>query len=434
MSSKEGPPRFVQLAQMISSSATQLQEILIAHNAPFPSFDKDGDFQLPKEASNLQDMLIDAAAELHDLLLDSISLLHIHGAYTNMICFQAIARFGIASMIPENGQASYEDIAQQTCLTEPVLRRILQVAMTMRIFYEPQPGMVAHTKASRLLSDPHMNDWLGSQTEEAWPSALNTINALEKWPKSQEPNESGFSLANRTNASIYNVLTSDSIRAQRFANFMKISASSYDYDAVHVIDNYDWGSLGTATVVDVGGSQGHIGIQLAKKFSDLRIVVQDVESVVDGAYGKVPEDLKGRVRFEAHDFFQPQVIVADVFFLRLILHNWTDKSTLTLAWGPMGSLGPVGFGLWVQMANPRARVIIMDACMKERGILPLWREKIVRKVDMMMGAFLNARERTYGEWKSLLADADPRFVLTEVIEPQDSSLALIDVRWNDHEV
>ncbi|KAI0547155.1 sterigmatocystin 8-O-methyltransferase [Xylaria curta] len=422
MPGNQGLPRFVQLAQMISSSAAQLQKILVTHNAPFPSFDKDGDFQLPKEASNVQDVLIDAAAELHDLLLDPISLLHNYGAYTNMICFQAITRFGIASMIPEDSQASYEDIAKKTCLTKPVLRRMLQAAMAMRIFYEPQSGMVAHTKASRLLLNPQMNDQLGSQTEEAWPSAVQTVNALEKWSKSQEPNESGFSLANNTNASIYDVLASDPIRTQRFANFMRISASSYDYDAVHVIDNYDWGSLGTATVVDVGGSQGHIGIQLAKNFSNLRIVVQDVESVVAGADDKVPEDLKGRVRFEAHDFFRPQVIAADVFFLRLILHNWTDKYGICI----LQALVP---GL-----KHGARVIIMDACMKERGVLPLWREKIVRKVDMMMGAFLNARERTYGEWKSLLADADPRFVLTEVIEPQDSSLALIDVRWNDHGV
>ncbi|TRX94192.1 hypothetical protein FHL15_004960 [Xylaria flabelliformis] len=259
---------------MISSSAAQLQEILVAHNAPSHSFDKNGDFQLPKEASNVQDVLIDAAAELHDLLLDPIGLLYIHGTYTNMICFEDITRIEIASMIPENGQASYEHIAQQTCLTEPVLRRIVYTTMTMHIFYESEPDM--------------------------------TASALEKWAKSHEPNESGFSLANKTNASVYDVLASDSIRAQRFANFMKISASSW-----------------TATVVDVRGSQGHIGIQSAKHFSDLRIVVQDVENVVAGADSKMLEDLKGRVDM------------------------------------------------------------------------------------MMMGASLNARERTYGEWEYLLTDADP---------------------------
>lgn len=46
-----------------------------------------------------------------------------------------------------------------------------------------------------------------------------------------------------------------------------------------------------------------------------------------------------------------------------------------------------------------------------------------------MGFLLNAREyrgrRRYGKWKSLLTDADPGFVLTQVIEPQDSGVDLI---------
>lgn len=46
-----------------------------------------------------------------------------------------------------------------------------------------------------------------------------------------------------------------------------------------------------------------------------------------------------------------------------------------------------------------------------------------------MGAVFNSRERTVSEWKSLLAQADPRFVLRGVTEPRGSELALIDVRW-----
>lgn len=48
-----------------------------------------------------------------------------------------------------------------------------------------------------------------------------------------------------------------------------------------------------------------------------------------------------------------------------------------------------------------------------------------------MAALLNARERTYGEWVSLLAEADPRFYLKEVIQPEESAMALLDIRWGD---
>ncbi|KAI1128687.1 sterigmatocystin 8-O-methyltransferase [Nemania abortiva] len=419
MSGSQNQLRFIQLAQTINSSVAQLHEILKAHNTPFPSFDEDSTFQIPKQASSIQDVIIDAAAELHDILLDPMSLLLIHTGHTYMISIQAITRFKIASMIPENGHASYEEITRRTCLSEPVLRRMLQAAMAIRIFHEPEPGMVAHTRASRLLMNAQMNDWLATHAEEGWPSAQRMVDALEKWPRSEESNESGFSLANNSMESMYGIIAANPKRSQRFANFMKTSAASYDNDVVHALEGYNWAALGTATVVDVGGSQGHIAIQLAKHFPKLDILVQDTEGVVAGADKNVPEELKERVRFEAHDFFQPQIVAPDVFFLRLVLHNWTDKYATRV----LRALIP---GL-----RHGSRVVIMEMCLKEKGALPLWKEKIIRRVDMMMGVLLNARERTYGEWKALLANADPRFMLKEVIDRQESSLAVIDVRWND---
>lgn len=69
-------------------------------------------------------------------------------------------------MVPLGGRASFEDIARQTGLTQHVVSRLLRHAITMRLFQELQPGVVAHTKASRLLVDPLMNDWLRVGTEE----------------------------------------------------------------------------------------------------------------------------------------------------------------------------------------------------------------------------------------------------------------------------
>ncbi|KAI0409402.1 sterigmatocystin 8-O-methyltransferase [Xylaria palmicola] len=429
MSDPQRLPRFVQLAQTIGAAAAQLQEILLAHEAPFPSFDEDGAFQMPKEAAGAQDALIDAAAELHDLLLSPMDLLALQGGHTNMICFQAITRLRIAAMVPPNGQASYEDIARQTDLAEPVVRRLLQAAATMRVFREPAAGVVAHTRASRLLADPRMNDWLATHAEEGWPAAVKMINALQKWPGSQEPNETGFALANDTSDNLYDVLAANPPRARRFAHFIATNASSRgDDDAADVVEGYDWGSLGPAKVVDVGGSRGHVAARLAARFPALRIVVQDVAGAVAGAEEALPAELRGggRVRFEAHDFFRPQPATgpgagADVFLLRLVLHNWSDKYAVRILRALIPAL------------RDGSRVVIVDTCMKEPGALPLWREKLVRRGDMMMGVLLNARERTHGEWRALLTEADPRFTLRGVVEPQESGLAVMDVRWDETE-
>lgn len=64
-------------------------------------------------------------------------------------------------------------------------------------------------------------------------------------------------------------------------------------------------------VVDVGGAQGHIAMALARQFGNLRIVVEDMEKVIEGC--EVP-----------HDLFAAQTVKGDVYLLRWVLHNWPD--------------------------------------------------------------------------------------------------------------
>lgn len=72
-------PRIVQLAENISKSVTILLATLSKHGASAPSFDDDGLFFLPKEASNAQDVILDATAELHELLMEPLSLIFKQG-------------------------------------------------------------------------------------------------------------------------------------------------------------------------------------------------------------------------------------------------------------------------------------------------------------------------------------------------------------------
>ena len=78
--------------------------------------------------------------------------------------------------------------------------------MAFRIFQEPSQGIVRHTAASKTLADnPLIRQWMGMTSEELWPAAtkvgrlirtlhgslvnrLQTVDALIKWPGSEEPN------------------------------------------------------------------------------------------------------------------------------------------------------------------------------------------------------------------------------------------------------
>ncbi|KFA74602.1 hypothetical protein S40288_05826 [Stachybotrys chartarum IBT 40288] len=412
-------PRMVQLAASISEAVAKLQEALQAKGVASPSFDEDAPISLPKETIGLQDAILDATSELYDMLLEPMDLLFQQGAHNNMVCLQTISRHNIAAVVPAGGQASFSEIAAKTGLSTSMVRRILRHAMTLRIFREPKPGMVAHTQTSRWLASPATNAWMSTASEEMWPAAVKLLDAATQHPDSQEANETGFSLANNTSNTIYQVIGTDPSRAIRFATAMKAYAESPGYDMAYVLDHYDWASLGAdVKVVDMGGSQGHNAIALATRFPNLDVTVQDMPQVIVGADAGVPAELRKRVHFMPHDFFAAQPVEANVYYCRWIFHNWSDKYATAM----LKALVPA--------LKAGSRILINEICMPEPGEIAHWREKDIRAVDLNMAAIFNSHERTVAQWKELLAGADARFSLQEVVSPPGSALSIIDVRWN----
>jgi hypothetical protein len=47
-------------------------------------------------------------------------------------------------------------------------------------------------------------------------------------------------------------------------------------------------------------------------------------------------------------------------------------------------------------------------------------------MDSEMAYKFNARERTLADWKALFQDADPVFVLKNVIEPKGSAMGILE--------
>ncbi|KAH7087020.1 putative Sterigmatocystin 8-O-methyltransferase [Paraphoma chrysanthemicola] len=416
MAHKESLSRIVQLARTISASVEKIEEVLVAKGIESPSFDEDVMVNIPLELSPQHDAVLDATAELHDLLLEPLNLIHRHAGHNNSLCMLAIAEFKLADKVPLHGEASFENIARDTPLTTDMTARLLRHAMTMRIFRETSPGVVTHTAASRTLHKSAANDWLQAGTAEMWPAAVKTVDALKKWPASEEPNETGYSLANNTSETIYQVFSKDMERASRWAKGMQIFTERPQFNLAYTTDYYDWESLGKAQVVDVGGSSGHVSLALARKFSNLSLIVQDMEQMVANA--SVPEDVQGRLKFMVHDIFSPQPVKdADVYYLRWIMHNWSDKYCNLI----LSALLPA--------LKPGAKIIIHESLMPEPGTTALWKEKNLRATDLNMAGAFNAKERTKVELEALVKKVDPAFTLLNVVEPKGSALQMMEFVW-----
>ncbi|PVI04128.1 S-adenosyl-L-methionine-dependent methyltransferase [Periconia macrospinosa] len=410
-------PRIVELAAQISTSVAQLQEQLSAQGLPSPSFDESFNATYPPNVTQLRDSLLDASAELHELLLDPLMVLFKFASISNLAIIDLVARYKIPEMIPPGGRISFEEIGQKVGLETNVIRRFLRNAMAMHILEEPEPGMVAHTSISKFLANPAINGWAEFEGRDTWPASTRIVDAVQKWPNSQLPNETAWVLANN-GKSVQDVIATEPERAMRFANGMGAIDYVPGYNMSLLPTVYDWASLGNAKIVNVGGAMGQAAIELTKNFPNLTVIVQDSAAMMGGGGGQlVPAELKDRITFQEHELFAPQNETAPVYFFRLAFRGLGDQFAERILKAQIPAL------------EPGAKLLIQDVVMPEHDVVPLWKERTQRSVDMALQVFGNGRERYLDEWKALLAAADKRFVLEKVHVPKDNLLGVLEVTW-----
>lgn len=128
-------------------------------------------------------------------------------------------------------------------------------------------------------------------------------------------------------------------------------------------------------------------------------------------------DVADRIAFMAHDFFAPQPVVAGVYFLRWILHNWSDKYCVKILQALVPAL------------RPGAKVIVSEAVMPGPGAMPKGVETMIRSFDLVMSSIQNARERELGDWEELFRKADSRFHFQGATSPPGSNHSMLVAVW-----
>ena len=139
------------------------------------------------------------------------------------------------------------------------------------------------------------------------------------------------------------------------------------YSVNHLIDNFDFGSINHGTIVDVGGSHGQVSIAIAQKHPKVKCIVQDLPDTIIGLNSQLPEHLKGRISGMEHDFLTPQPVKgADIYLLRWIFHDWSDKYCIKI----LQSLVPA--------LKKGAKVVINDICIPQPGQLGIAADRNLR--------------------------------------------------------
>lgn len=165
---------------------------------------------------------------------------------------------------------------------------------------------------------------------------------------------------------------------------------------------------------------------LARKFPGLNIVVQDMPKVQPVFESDVPEELKSRVSYVAHDLNQPQTVQADIYMLKLILHDYPEPEAAKI----IRALVPV--------LKPGNRVVVIEyigkvddgsSSNKEGPPLPRSIQQMGTATDLRMMALFNAKERPAEAYRDIFRQADERFEIVSLKANPLTFFAVIEAVW-----
>lgn len=414
-------------AEAILALAKKLDSYHEQNNLPYPSFDDDHLDKMPAELQEQRRSLANASNDLKKLMRGPVRhTMDIATSWMDSLPLHIIYHYKLAQAVPLDGDASYSEIAAASGLSEGLCRRFIRCAIGSN-FFDEESHRVRHTASSRkLVTDKHLFDAVGFQLEDVAPSAMKLPALWNKFGQDVDDQEpTAFTLENNTDLSIYNFYATQPERGRRFGSAMEFFTYNDNWDLRHMLGAFDWTSPDFdqpgAVLVDVGGGHGQVSYYLARNTKNIRFLVQDMPPVIERAKTQVLEEFKDRVNFAAHDFFEPQPAAGAGpvhFFLRYIVHNWSDKYCIQI----LNNLRPA--------LKPGSRILIMEFVVPDGPVKDL-SDRFGFQVDMVMATLYNALERRAIDFEQVIKAADSRFELKGIrTAPGSTAGSVLEIVWN----
>jgi O-methyltransferase/methyltransferase family protein len=192
------------------------------------------------------------------------------------------------------------------------------------------------------------------------------------------------------------------VEVAAFADAMKSSSIIFNRDAASLVD-----TQAVEVAVDVGGASGTFIHALMAVNPALRGAVFDLPAAVPAAVEAAHElGLQDRFAVVAGDFFSDPVPPADLYLLKLILHDWNDDACLAILRNCRRAI------------NPGGRMVVAEVLMGAvgtPGLAPL--------MDLTMMVVLGGKERSLEEFQALFDAAGFRFT---AVKPTSTPFVLIE--------
>ena len=276
-----------------------------------------------------------------------------------------VAELGVGSAL-DSGPRPVAGLAEELGADPDTLHRILRALASDGVFAEETPGVFAHTAASEALGRDGWDDY-ARLSGGVWYRAVGALEGTTQ--------DAVFPALFGTD--FWSWLADHPAERTMFDRSMEQGWER----RVDRLAAVEW--RGDELVVDVGGGNGSLLVELLGRHAGLRGIVFDLpETSRDEAA------LGDRIEFVPGDFFE-SVPEGDVYVLSTILHDWEDERAAEIL-HTIRTAAPDG-----------ARLLIIEAV-----LTPGNEPHGVKWLDLLLLTLLGGRERDAGEWRMLLSNAE----------------------------
>ena len=331
---------------------------------------------------------------------DAERMMQLATGFVFTAALQPIARLNIADLLAE-GPLPVSELARRTGSNEDALYRIMRVLASAGVFAET-PGRVFGLTA---MSECMRSDQPGSLREMiVWMS--NRFH-FKVWA------EMGYSLQTGKPAveHIYQKPCFDALFGE--------PEIAYDFNtamtcfsrmiAPALLEAYDFSGIGT--LMDVAGGHGAILCEVLSRYPGMRGILFDMPNVIEEATCHLCSlKMDHRCETVSGNFFENIPAGADAYYMQHIIHDWDDEPALKILANCRRALE----------GQKNGKLLIVDA------VVPETSEPHFSKIlDLEMLLMPGGRERTRGEWDTLMAKAG--FEITRVV-PMKAAESVIEAR------
>ncbi|MBI3257897.1 MAG: methyltransferase [Ignavibacteriae bacterium] len=319
----------------------------------------------------------------------------ITGFWTSCCIYNA-AKLDIADLLADGAQTT-EQLAETTHCDAPSLYRVLRALASVGIFSENEKGEFSNT----MLSDTLQNNVPGSMKAMAIAQLGDHYNAWGNLLYSIKTGNIAFDKVEGMPVwKYYETHPAEGV------NFMKAMTGFSGASIMNILPAYDFSRF--KTIVDIGGGNGALLMAVLDTVKDATGIVFDMEYVVHETQKEInAKGFAGRCRTQGGDFFVSVPNGADVYLMKMILHDWNDEKSIQILKNCANAM------------NSNSTLLVMESVISE-GNTP----HPGKFMDINMLAMTGGKERTEKEFASLFSKAGLK--LSKVIHTHSPMFSIVE--------